>query len=65
MENTLFNNIKQNLPSNFDMVYDFMIENQIEISKMDQQEREHILMWVKKVFDFVLEYQEKDLDKSK
>jgi hypothetical protein len=64
MGNTLFNNIKQNLPSNFDMVYDFMIENHIEISKMDQQEREHILMWVKKVFDFVLEYQEKDLDKS-
>jgi hypothetical protein len=31
---------------------------------MDQQERELILMWVKKVFDFVLEYEEKDLDKS-
>jgi hypothetical protein len=64
MKQTLFNDIKQNLPSNFDMVYDFMIENHIEISKMDQQERELILMWVKKVFDFVLEYQEKDLDKS-
>jgi hypothetical protein len=61
MKKTLFNDIKQNLPSNFDMVYDFMIENQIEISKMDQQERELILMWVKKVFDFVLEYEEKDL----
>ena len=64
MENTLFNNIKQNLPSNFDMVYDFMIENHIEISKMDQQERQLILMWVKKVFDFVLEYEEKDLVES-
>ena len=64
MKQTLFNDIKQNLPSNFDMVYDFMIENHIEISKMDQQERELILMWVKKVFDFVLEHQEKDLVES-
>jgi hypothetical protein len=64
MKQTLFNDIKQNLPSNFDMVYDFMIKNHIEISKMDQQERELILMWVKKVFDFVLEHQEKDLESS-
>jgi hypothetical protein len=64
MKQTLFNDIKQNLPSNFDMVYDFMIENHIEISKMDQQERELILMWVKKVFDFVLEHEEKYLVES-
>jgi hypothetical protein len=53
------NRMENTLPPNFDMVYEFIIENYVEIMQMDTTQRENTLQWIEKSFDYVLKYEPK------
>jgi hypothetical protein len=49
-----------NLPENFDMVYDFINENLDELQKLNDVDRQIAIYWLKKYSDFQVNFVESE-----